>query len=173
MKRVLPCCLLVFAVAGLMADMPGNQPREQVTVHVHLSNLQGFTIYSSDDYSSAYSSTEVRDSSQYILQGGFGAPPCITFFGIDNNEKHTDSMTICNEEQGTVFLKLSVENGKLVSSQSEVKQESLPTVTGNNDSQNTSFFLRNQIRLLVLVALASVVLLVGGYFIMQRRKQTV
>jgi hypothetical protein len=173
MKNLLIYFLLFGYVSYSSADMPGNKPREEVTILIEFGKLEGYTIYSSGSYSSDYKSIPVKDSSEHILQGGYGAPPCITFFGINNQERHTDSITVCNEEQGNVVLELSVQNGKLISEESlTTKQEIIPVVTDNPSTDKPSFFSQPT-NILIITALAAILLLLGLYFIMQRKKQAV
>ena len=170
MKSVLTCislCLICFAV---LADMPGNKPRKAVTVHVSFGDLDGYTIYSNGPYASYGEDKPVSDNSDHLLNGGFGAPPCMSFFGVDEKNKHTDTVMICNSEQGNVTLKLSVIKNKLVFDESSV-QEDIVVPADTDSSSGSSSFMSNKINILVLVALASVLLLLAGYYKLQRKKQ--
>jgi hypothetical protein len=174
MKRVFLICIGFVSFIRLLADIPGNTPRSEVTVLVLLGDLDGFAIYSNGPYASNGDDKIVADSSEILLNGGFGEPPCVTFFGVNKNDRYTDSVFICNQEQGDVVLKLRVVNGKLVSEEMNqpVKEETVPLITSPGDSGRSGHsFFRKPINVLVISAFVSMIMLVGWYFITHRKKQ--
>lgn len=164
---------LLAVVAGLLpayADMPGNTPRQPVSILLRLGDLKGFTIYSNGpgDYND---DVAVKDSTTILLNGGYGAPPCVTFFGILNGKTYTDSVTVCNEEQGNLVMTLSVEDGSLVTDTEygAATENEVAVLTDGTSGPDEG--PGGQIRILVWVALVSLVLLVAGFFTNQRKRQ--
>ena len=167
-SRVLLSLLLLFAFKA-RADMPGNTPREAVHVLVRLGNLQGYTIYANGSYANYGEDDAVRDSADILLNGGYGAPPCVTFFGRDAGGRTTDSLFICNEEQGTVLLTLSVRDGRLqaVEDKGPAQQDEAPVINDDTDENKPE----TPVLALVLMALVSVSLLFAWYHVTQRKRE--
>lgn len=170
-RLLLPVALLM--TWSVLADMPGNKPRQSVTIRVSLGELSGYTIFANGPYGNYGDDEPVRDSAEILLPGGYGEPPCVIFFGVDGDDQHTDSLYVCSEEQGLVFLKLSVSGGKLISETvtEPERNETAPVVTDDeNPEPGASAF---QINLLVGVAFASMLLLLAAYYFTQRKRQAV
>lgn len=96
MKQFFSYYLLLIAFYSF-ADVPGNKPRPDYNVKVsRLAQYSDYTFFS-QSYDSI---TKLKDSSLIYVQGGFGAPQCVSVWAVHKKtEEHTDTVYVCSGDE--------------------------------------------------------------------------
>lgn len=164
---------LLLTTYYLFSDMPGNKPRPDYNVKI--SGLTQYADYTF--FSQAYDSLEkLNDSSLIYVQGGFGAPQCVSVWAVQRKtNKHTDTIYICSGEEDVdkaVLVNIYDNHLTFTVDTTFIRPEKNDMPFGAvNDVQNTQS-VKNKNIMYFISGLSFLVLLALVFFVWKKNKKS-